>query len=80
MQEGKPALPGDLLVVEILNLGARQGDEWGYTGTFDRENGGSFLVDHFPDATKAIWSFEGIFASSRHIPGVRLEAGLSSSK
>lgn len=25
----------------------------------DRENGGGFLTDHFPDATKAIWQFEG---------------------
>lgn len=47
------------------------GDEWGYTGTFDRDNGGGFLTDHFPEATKAIWQFDGIFASSRHIPGVR---------
>lgn len=27
--EGKPAMPGDLLVVEILDLGALEGDEWG---------------------------------------------------
>ena len=26
---GKPAMPGDLLVVEICNLGALPGDEWG---------------------------------------------------
>ena len=38
--QGEPAHPGDLLVVEILNLGALEGDEWGFTGTFDRENGG----------------------------------------
>ena len=38
--KGEPAHPGDLLVVEILNLGALEGDEWGFTGTFDRENGG----------------------------------------
>lgn len=44
--------------------------QWGYTGTFDRENGGSFLVDHFPNATKAIWDFEGVYCHSRHIPGV----------
>ena len=30
--DGKPAMPGDLLVVEISNLGALQGDEWGFTG------------------------------------------------
>jgi formamidase len=69
--EGKPAMPGDLLVVEILDIGALEGDEWGFTGIFDRENGGGFLTDHFPDACKAIWQFEGIWCSSRHIPGVR---------
>ena len=37
--EGKPALPGDILVVEICDLGALEGDEWGFTGIFDRENG-----------------------------------------
>ncbi|KAJ7544559.1 hypothetical protein O6H91_09G082800 [Diphasiastrum complanatum] len=68
---GVPAKPGDLLMVEISNLGPLPGDEWGFTGTFDRENGGGFLTDHFPSATKAIWYFDGIFASSRHIPGVR---------
>ncbi len=41
--QGEPAHPGDLLVVEILNLGALEGDEWGFTGTFDRENGGVHL-------------------------------------
>ncbi|KAE9597682.1 putative formamidase [Lupinus albus] len=69
--DGNPAKPGDLLVVEICNLGPLPGDEWGYTGTFDRENGGGFLTDHFPCATKAIWHFEGIYAHSPQIPGVR---------
>ncbi len=41
--QGEPAHPGDLLVVEILNLGALEGDEWGFTGTFDRENGGRHI-------------------------------------
>ncbi|KAK9165971.1 hypothetical protein Scep_001162 [Stephania cephalantha] len=68
---GIPAMPGDLLAVEICNLGPLPGDEWGYTATFDRENGGGFLTDHFPCATKAIWYFEGIYAYSPHIPGVR---------
>ncbi|CAI0406327.1 unnamed protein product [Linum tenue] len=70
-EDGVPAKAGDLLVVEICNLGPLPGDEWGYTATFDRENGGGFLTDHFPCATKAIWYFEGIFAYSPHIPGVR---------
>ncbi|PKI71295.1 hypothetical protein CRG98_008295 [Punica granatum] len=69
--DGVPAKPGDLLAVEICNLGPLPGDEWGYTATFDRENGGGFLTDHFPCATKAIWYFEGIYAYSPHIPGVR---------
>jgi len=69
--EGKKAQPGDILCVEICDLGALPGDEWGFTGSFDRHNGGGFLTDHFPNATKAIWNFEGIFAKSRHIPGVR---------
>jgi formamidase len=67
--EGRPAQPGDLLAVELSNLGALPGDEWGFTGSFDRDNGGGFLTDHFPAATKAIWHFDGIYASSRHIPG-----------
>ena len=28
-------------MVEICNLGAMKGDEWGFTGAFDRENGGA---------------------------------------
>ncbi|GMP27781.1 hypothetical protein CsSME_00003619 [Camellia sinensis var. sinensis] len=67
--DGDPAKPGDLLVVEICNLGPLPGDEWGFTATLDRENGGGFLTDHFPCATKAIWYFEGIYAYSPHIPG-----------
>jgi formamidase len=69
------AQPGDLLKVEILNLGPLEGDEWGYTGTFDKDNGGGFLTEYYPSASKAIWDLEGIYCSSRHIPGVRF-AGL----
>lgn len=69
--KGEPAMPGDLLVVEILDLGPLEGHEWGFTGIFDRENGGGFLTDHFPEACKAIWDFEGIYCSSRHVPGTR---------
>ncbi len=62
---------GDLLVVDILDMGPFLGHEWGYTGLFAKENGGGFLTDHYPSAQKAIWDFEGVFTSSRHIPGVR---------
>jgi formamidase len=69
------AEPGDLLKVELLNLGCLDGDEWGFTGTFAKENGGGFLTEHYPRASKAVWDIEGIYCSSRHIPGVRF-AGL----
>src|SRR3954451_7655928 len=72
------AEPGDLLVVDILDLGPcpqevgdAPGQGWGYTGIFARENGGGFLTDHYPESAKAIWDFHGQEATSRHIPGVR---------
>jgi formamidase len=70
------AEPGDLLVVDILDIGTLPGMEWGFTGIFAHANGGGFLTDVFPDAAKAIWDFSGIYATSRHIPGVRF-AGLT---
>lgn len=70
------AKPGDILVVDLLDIGALPGDEWGFTGIFARENGGGFLTDHFPQAAKACWDIEGIYTSSRHIPGVRF-AGIT---
>lgn len=66
------AEPGDLLVVDILDLGPLRGAEWGFTGIFAKSNGGGFLTDFFPEARKAIWDLEGIYAVSRHIPGVRI--------
>ncbi|QOS98307.1 acetamidase/formamidase family protein [Brevibacterium sp. JNUCC-42] len=65
------AKPGDLLVVDILDIGAIQGSEWGFNGIFARENGGGFLTEHYPEAAKSIWDFHGIYASSRHMPGVK---------
>lgn len=65
------AEPGDLLVVDILALGPFPEHEWGYTGIFAKENGGGFLTDYYPQAAKAIWDLEGIWCSSRHVPGVR---------
>src|SRR5258708_16921142 len=38
---------------------------------FDKTNGGGFLTDRFPDAHKAIWDLQGVFATSRHLPDVR---------
>ncbi|MCX9193623.1 formamidase [Carbonactinospora thermoautotrophica] len=72
------AEPGDLLVVDILDLGPvpqevgpAPGQGWGYTGIFAKMNGGGFLTDYFPDAYKAIWDLHGHETTSRHIPGVR---------
>jgi len=45
------AEPGDLLVVDILNMGLFQEQAWGYTGIFAKENGGGFLTDHSPQAS-----------------------------
>jgi formamidase len=71
----KGAEPGDLLIVEILDIGAKQESQWGFNGFFSKKNGGGFLTEHFPQAQKSIWDFEGMFTKSRHIPGVRF-AGL----
>ena len=65
------AEPGDLLVVDILDIGALPESRWGFNGLFAKENGGGFLTEHYPQATKSIWDFEGIYTTSRHIPGVR---------
>ena len=72
------AEPGDLLMVDILDLGPIPqsygpvaGQGWGYTGIFARDNGGGFLTDRFPAGYKAVWDFHGVWATSRHLPGVR---------
>ena len=70
------AEPGDLLIVDILEIdscdqedsGPLSGMGWGYTGVFANKNGGGFLTERFPDAYKVIWDFNGDVATSRHIP------------
>ena len=66
----KGAEPGDLLVVEFLDVGAFPDSQWGFNGFFSKKNGGGFLTEHFPEAQKSIWDFKGMCTSSRHIPGV----------
>ncbi|KAI2602696.1 formamidase [Hypoxylon sp. NC1633] len=73
--EVEGALPGDILLVEIMDVQPFQDQPWGFTGVFHKENGGGFLDEIYPSAAKAIWDFEGIFATSRHIPHVKF-AGL----
>ena len=70
------AEPGDLLVVDILDIGPFEDEEWGYTGIFSKEKFGGFLTDYFPNTAKAVWDFNGIYATSRHIPNLRF-AGLT---
>ncbi|KAL4895537.1 Acetamidase/Formamidase [Aspergillus ambiguus] len=69
------AEPGDVLLVEIQDVQPFEDQPWGFTGVFEPKNGGGFLDEIYPKAAKAIWDFEGIFCSSRHIPHVRF-AGL----
>ncbi len=72
------AKPGDLLIVDIVDVGPipqedsgpLAGQGWGYTGIFAKENGGGFLTEQFPDAYKAVWDFTGHTATSRHVPHV----------
>ena len=72
------ATPGDLLILDILDVGPipqedsgpLAGQGWGYTGIFAKNNGGAFLTEQFPDAYKAVWDFKGQVATSRHIPEV----------
>ena len=66
------AEPGDLLVVDILDIGTLAESDWGFTGIFAKTNGGGFLTEHYPDARKACWDFHGIYTTSRHIPHVEL--------
>jgi formamidase len=66
----KGAQPGDLLVVEFLDIGAFPDSQWGFNGFFSKNNGGGFLTEHFPEAQKSIWDFKGMFTQSRHVPGV----------
>jgi formamidase len=69
--EVEGAEPGDMLVVDILDLGPWPDREWGFTGIFEQDNGGGFLTDHFPNARKTIWDFDGVYTHSRHVEDVR---------
>ncbi|KAJ2972376.1 hypothetical protein NUW58_g9198 [Xylaria curta] len=62
-------------VEEMISNNPFQDQPWGFTGVFDKSNGGGFLDEIYPSAAKAIWDFEGIFCTSRHIPHVKF-AGL----
>jgi formamidase len=60
------AEPGDLLVVDILDV---QPGAFGYTAQFPRFG---FLSDEFPEPFLARWEIAGGFATSPDLPGVRI--------
>ena len=57
------AEPGDLLVVDILDIGTFDDSQWGFNGFFSKQNGGGFLTEHYPDAQKSIWDFKSVISS-----------------
>ncbi|EME80975.1 uncharacterized protein MYCFIDRAFT_140268 [Pseudocercospora fijiensis CIRAD86] len=65
--EVETAEPGDILLVDIQDVQPLDRQPWGFTGVFAKENGGGFLDEYYPKPAKAIWDFEGIHCSSRHI-------------
>lgn len=65
------AEPGDLMVVDILDVGTFEDEQWGFNALFAKENGGGFLTEYFPEARKSIWDFHGIYTTSRHVPNVK---------
>lgn len=48
--EIETAEPGDILIVEIQDVQPFQDQLWGFTGVFDKNNGGGFLDEHYPKA------------------------------
>ena len=68
---GAPACAARTIAHTLSLTQASRRAPTGFTGTFHKDNGGGFLTDHYPQATKACWDFEGIYCCSRHIPGVR---------
>ena len=48
--EIETAEPGDILIVEIQDVQPFQDQPWGFTGVFDKSNGGGFLDEIYPNA------------------------------
>jgi len=65
------AEPGDAIEVELLDIQPLPDMPFGITAILDENWGGGFLGDIMKGPYKAVWDFEGIFAKSRHIPGVK---------
>src|SRR3989442_1475137 len=76
----KGAEPGDLLVVDLLDVGPLKESLWGFNGFFSRKNGGGFLTDHFPLAQKSICDIKDLSRGSKiyfpvYVPGGGLSMG-----
>ncbi len=50
------AEPGDVLIVEIQDVQPMEESPWGFTGVFDRRNGGGFLDEIYPEPGAALLS------------------------
>ena len=48
--EVETAEPGDILLVEIMDVQPYEDQPWGFTGVFDKSNGGGFLDEIYPSA------------------------------
>lgn len=48
--EIETAEPGDVLLVELMDIQPFQDEPWGFTGVFHKDNGGGFLDEHYPEA------------------------------
>ena len=66
------AKKGDVLVVDILDVGPLPSSMWGFTGILIAIMEEDSLPTSSPEPRKAIWDFHGIYATSRHIEGVLL--------
>jgi formamidase len=58
------AAPGDVLLVEIMDVQPFQDHPWGFTGVFDRRNGGGFLDEIYPSA----YDIPPLFSPVLHLP------------
>ncbi|KUI59450.1 hypothetical protein VP1G_06669 [Cytospora mali] len=68
------AQPGDVLLVEIMDVQPFQDQPWGFTGVFARENGGGFLDEIYPSAIVSFTSGDTFLQNSLTIsntsPGI----------
>ena len=64
------AEPGDLLVVDILDVGVLPDTQWGFTAIFAKETAAAFSPSTIQRRESRLGHFSGIYANSRHMPGV----------